>query len=711
MPPLFCWLTRNRKAAALPPHSKSRRNRTPLADCNFGFAIALAARHRGRMASSNVAPRAPRTPPSEGLTPRARWTHITDAPLIGLALAREAGLILAWDDSHNLYLLDLAGNRVRMTRTPVPLSLAAISDDGSQIIAAAKDGDVWWLTRNLEPRLHQGSHRHLIGAALSPYGEYLAVSMNDNHTFIYDCLGRRMTNLLTHRPLRHLAFLVGQPYLIGAAEYGLAGCYELDGEPRWQDALWSSAGYVSASGEGYAILVSCYGHGLQRYGLDGTNEGAYHLGGDVARASIDFDGKTFAAATLEGEILLVNAAGQVMWRQMLPKPARDIALDGAGRCLIYGQETGEITLLDLARPPSVPEPVRLKPAAGEPSATATDAAAAAAVQASPVAAPRPAQAQLREPTWKTPVFDSETQAETAILGLIENPARVVVFTNRRRIEVIGDGGERVHASEVMGGVGRYLDIDASLVVAATDREVLVYEIASNTSNRFYERCTQLSHLRIDSEASELVIIEERDRLSRFSLSGERRWVQTIDAPVDSLAIGANRTCAITTEDGRLIVFDGEKRVIGEFRTLPREVLSMVRLGPRWITLAGKAQQVRSHQLDGTVEWQSPLPTEAWRLTRLAGRVVARAAGGRLFVLDVSGRMVLDSTEIPPESQLFLNRNDAASALFWRVGNLMVTDLVGRVQWRHISSETLGPMTAGAAGVACGLGRELFFFAD
>jgi len=214
----------------------------------------------------------PANPASDTLTPQVRWSHLTDAPLVGLALAREAGLILAWDDSHCLYLLDLAGNRVNATRTPVPLMLATISDDASQIIAASKDGDVWWLNRNLEPRLHQGTHRYMIGAALSPFGDYLSVSLNDNHTFIYDCLGRRITNLLTHRPLRHLLFLIGQPYLIGVSEYGLAGCYELDGEPRWQDALWSSAGHVSASGEGYAILVSCYGHGLQRYGLDGTNE-------------------------------------------------------------------------------------------------------------------------------------------------------------------------------------------------------------------------------------------------------------------------------------------------------------------------------------------------------------------------------------------------------------------------------------------------------
>ena len=62
------------------------------------------------------------------------------------------------------------------------------------------------------------------------------------------------------------------------------------------------------------------------------------------------------------------------------------------------------------------------------------------------------------------------------------------------------------------------------------------------------------------------------------------------------------------------------------------------------------------------------------------------------------------------SVFFVDSSGEPSALFWRAGNLMVTDLVGRVHWRHVSVATLGPVSAGAAGVACALGRELSFFA-
>src|SRR5206468_7475166 len=119
-----------------------------------------------------------------------------------------------------------------------------------------------------------------------------------------------------------------------------------------------------------------------------------------------------------------------------------------------------------------------------------------------------------------------------------------------------------------------------------------------------------------------------------------------------------------------------------FRTVPQEALGLARLGPRWITLAGKSQRIRSHQLDGTPDWEVHTATEAWRLVRLGSRVVARDAAGRSYVVDARGQMILDSTELPPEAVLFLDRAGEPLALFWRAGNLMVTDLVGRVQWRH-----------------------------
>ncbi len=56
---------------------------------------------------------------------------MTDAPLLGLALAREAGLLLAWDEGGHLYLIGPDGERRLTSRAPDKIVSAAISDDGS----------------------------------------------------------------------------------------------------------------------------------------------------------------------------------------------------------------------------------------------------------------------------------------------------------------------------------------------------------------------------------------------------------------------------------------------------------------------------------------------------------------------------------------------------------------------------------------------------
>ena len=48
---------------------------------------------------------------STRLEPETAWTIVTDSPLKGLAFAREAGRILAWDEGNQLYLLSAQGNR------------------------------------------------------------------------------------------------------------------------------------------------------------------------------------------------------------------------------------------------------------------------------------------------------------------------------------------------------------------------------------------------------------------------------------------------------------------------------------------------------------------------------------------------------------------------------------------------------------------------
>ena len=112
----------------------------------------------------------------------------------------------------------------------------------------------------------------------------------------------------------------------------------------------SNVGRLTVNGDGAMVLASCFTHGIQRFDLKGRNEGSYHLGGTVSHAVPDFPGRTIVAATLEGELVVMNSAGNVRWRTQLSRPAIALEVDPLGRYVLYGHSTGEIIRLDLFGP-------------------------------------------------------------------------------------------------------------------------------------------------------------------------------------------------------------------------------------------------------------------------------------------------------------------------------------------------------------------------
>ena len=65
-------------------------------------------------------------PTSTRIAPETAWTVVTDSPLKGLALAREAGTILAWDEGNQLYLLNVQGESLSYSRVPHRILAGAI---------------------------------------------------------------------------------------------------------------------------------------------------------------------------------------------------------------------------------------------------------------------------------------------------------------------------------------------------------------------------------------------------------------------------------------------------------------------------------------------------------------------------------------------------------------------------------------------------------
>ncbi|MBX6312274.1 MAG: hypothetical protein IRY99_05045, partial [Isosphaeraceae bacterium] len=313
-------------------------------------------------------------PPSR-LEPAAAWTVVTDSPLLGLALAREAGLLLAWDDGGQLYLLDGHGERRLATRAAGRVLWAAISDDGSLVAVVSEGPRLWLLDPEFEPLAERPSISEPSALAVDPHGRYVAVASRLGITQLYNRFGKQAGRVETMQPLSHLRFVPSRPLLLGASGYGSIVGIELgttgsggtlDPAVAWKQQLLSNVGRLATSGDGGMVLVSCFTHGVQRYDARGHNEGSYHLGGTVAHAVPDFAGRLIVVATAEGELALLNRAGNVRWKTALPRPAIALEVDALGRYFLYGLATGEITRLDLE---AAPRPATAAPSAAAPTTT------------------------------------------------------------------------------------------------------------------------------------------------------------------------------------------------------------------------------------------------------------------------------------------------------------------------------------------------------
>ena len=298
---------------------------------------------------------------STRLEPETAWTIVTDSPLKGLAFAREAGRILAWDEGNQLYLLSAGGESLSFSRVPHRITAGAISDEGSLIalLGEGEDASLMLLNGDLHVDVERPAPTEASFLTIDPHGRYVAIGSRMGAVTFLNRFGRPAGRLETIQPVAHLCFLADRPFLVGAAAFGMLVGVEvlasrtsgrLEPVIAWQDRLMSNVGRLTTSGDGAMVLASCFTHGIQRFDLKGRNEGSYHLGGTVSHAVPDFPGRTIVAATLEGELAIINSAGNVRWRTRLARPAIALEVDPLGRYVLHGHSTGEIVRLDLFGP-------------------------------------------------------------------------------------------------------------------------------------------------------------------------------------------------------------------------------------------------------------------------------------------------------------------------------------------------------------------------
>lgn len=282
----------------------------------------------------------------EGKHPRLSWSLSTEAPLVGLQLARETAEVLAADAAGGLYHVSRDGKLANLVHGPAPIRAVAWSDTGSGGVALVGEEKLYWFDRKL---VFQGSLEHaepVVAVAIEAHGNYVAASLSSSTTVIYDVNRKPVRRFRSLQPLVALEFLVSRPALIGVAAYGLLCSFTFAGEEEWHQQLWANVGDMSATGSGETILLACYAHGIQCHDSLGRQVGSYQLGGTVARVSTSFHPGRLAAATTERHFYYIDSDGQVLFQAALPDDACRVICDPFGQGVILGLASGRILRLD-----------------------------------------------------------------------------------------------------------------------------------------------------------------------------------------------------------------------------------------------------------------------------------------------------------------------------------------------------------------------------
>ncbi len=283
------------------------------------------------------------------MTPlRPRWSRSSDARLIGLALAREANRLLAWDEGRSLYLWDLDGKlHARHTLLQPPLR-AAISDDGGQVLVADRAGGLTWLDHALQLRFSHDPPAlgRVMEVALEALGQYAAISTAEQRTFILTRTGQPVATIETPRPLKHLAFVSSLGCLLGAADFGYVGGFDAKGQRVWQEAPVSHIGAIDADGAGQAWLA-CFSNGVQRYDSCGRNLGILVTPQPCRLVRVDWAGERILVCDDAGTLSLLKADGAVLGELPTNRAVSALCLGALGDIGAYAHAEGTLTLVEL----------------------------------------------------------------------------------------------------------------------------------------------------------------------------------------------------------------------------------------------------------------------------------------------------------------------------------------------------------------------------
>jgi hypothetical protein len=285
-----------------------------------------------------------------GQSPRPVWSFNTAAPLAALEFARETGEVLAADTAGGLYHLDRHGQLLGQARGPAAIRALAWGETGSGGLALVGEEKLYWFDRGLVFQGWTELSVPILGVALDAHGNYAAVGLASGANLLYDAYRKLVRRFNSPQPLGNIRFLLYEPALVAATEYGLLCCHDFTGELQWQEQVFAGIGDLAITGDGQSILLACFSHGIQVHDGHGAQEGSYQLGGTVSKVATSFTAGHIAAATQERQFYFLDAHGQVLWQAPVPDEVVRVACEPQGPGVICGLRSGRIQKLDWQRP-------------------------------------------------------------------------------------------------------------------------------------------------------------------------------------------------------------------------------------------------------------------------------------------------------------------------------------------------------------------------
>jgi hypothetical protein len=272
------------------------------------------------------------------------WTAEPASTLHGLALSRESGRVLVWNNRLGLYLYDSRGQCEAEWRAPAELTAAAMSADGKHFAVIDTAGQLRLLRQDLTPRWNRPLPQATT-VAVDSFGSRLAVADAAGDLYLLDQEGETIWRTNGPRSLRFLTFVPESAVLVGSADFGLVLCCDSHGRCLWRDAPVTHTGSLATSGDGGTVAIARYSEGLCCYAVDQPRPRTVRGTQPCRLADIAYDGRTLATAGLDDRICLRDADGTTRAEMTLSSRPVALALSPLADRVVLALASGSIQML------------------------------------------------------------------------------------------------------------------------------------------------------------------------------------------------------------------------------------------------------------------------------------------------------------------------------------------------------------------------------